>query len=136
MKKTNIVLISLNIVILITTILVLVLVPESHETGSHNYSSSNNSLNKSNLSITNVKIEHNSVFTVCTGTISVSPYSQYKYHNIKVKGAFKTSYGKTVDTDWTYAIGTEWLEPGESSKFRLSVDKDTSIATCEVTIMN
>lgn len=87
------------------------------------------------LKISNVSLSSNSSYNICSGTISVPSYSPYKYHYVKVKGAFTTSYGTTIDTDWTYAIGSEWLEPGESTKFRLSVEKDYSISNCKVSIM-
>lgn len=104
-------------------------------TGSGSYNNSSNELNTVYLNISDIEVTSNSSYTICTGTISVSSYSPYKYHYIKVKGAFKTISGTTVDTDWTYAIGSEWLEPGESTKFRLSVSKDSRITDCSVTIM-
>jgi len=58
----------------------------------------------------------------------------YKY--VKVKGAFIDSRGNVVDTDWTYAIGGEGLEPGESTKFRLSVNKSFLIEDCDITFMD
>ena len=92
-------------------------------------------LNTSYLSISNVKVETNSSYTICTGTITVKSNSPYKYRFIEVKGAFKNSYGSVVDTDSTYAIGSEGLEPGESKTFRLSVPENSTIKTCSVSIM-
>ena len=43
---------------------------------------------------------------------------------------------QVVDTDWTYAVGAEGLAPGESSTFRMSVDRDYSIRDCSVTLMS
>jgi hypothetical protein len=85
------------------------------------------------LSISDIRIKSNSSYTICIGTITNNGKKNYTY--VKVKGAFKDSLGKTVDTDWTYAIGTEGLSPGESSTFRLSVDKEISIVDCEVSIL-
>lgn len=104
---------------------------------SHNYNNDyrNNTLNKSYLKISNVNLNSSSSYNICTGSISVNSSSPYKYHFIKVKASFLDNYGKTIDTDWTYAIGNEWLEPGESNKFQLSVTKDYNISKCVVTIM-
>lgn len=142
-KKTNSLgLIIICNIIIIITILTIILKPNTYnESGIDNSSPSSSSynntdkLNTNYLTISNVSVTSNSSYNICTGTISVKSTSPYRYHYIKVKGAFKTSSGSTVDTDWTYAIGSEWLEPGESSKFRLSVDKDYSISKCTVTIM-
>lgn len=92
-------------------------------------------LNTNYLSISDVKVETNSSYTICTGTITVIANSPYKYRFIEVKGSFKNSYGSVVDTDSTYAIGSEGLEPGESKTFRLSVPKNSTIKTCSVSIM-
>ena len=139
MKKIkNIGLLTLCCLVVLVTLITILIKPHTYnEDGSLNNdtNSYSNTLDTTNLSISDVTITSNSSYTICSGTISVKSYSPYKYHYIKVKGAFKNSYGSTVDTDWTYAIGSEWLEPGESTKFRLSVQKDYSIKDCSVTIM-
>lgn len=84
------------------------------------------------LEISDVKIEHNSLYTVCTGTMTNDGSRTYKF--VKVKGAFQTSGGSTIDTDSTYAVGSEGLAPGESTTFRMSVDKDSTITKCDVTV--
>lgn len=86
------------------------------------------------LDITNVKTTHNSSYTICTGTIRNTGNKSVRY--IKIRGAFQNYSGTTIDTDWTYAVGSEWLSPGESTTFRLSVSKDTSITKCSVTFMS
>lgn len=138
-KSSSIGLITLCVLIILISIVSMIIKPYTYnEDGrASNDSTTNNSnvLNTSYLSISDVSVTSNSSYTVCSGTISVKSYSPYKYHYIKVKGAFKNSYGTTIDTDWTYAIGSEWLEPGESSKFRLSVKKDYTINDCSVSIM-
>lgn len=58
------------------------------------------------------------------------------YYYVEVKGSFKDSSGNVLDTDWTYAAGSEGLAPGESSSFRLSVDKDYDITDCSVSILD
>lgn len=121
----------------LVTLLTIFITPDNsyHETELNFDNKSQNSNDLSYLKISNVSLSSNSLYNICTGNISVASYSPYKYHYVKVKGAFTTSYGTTIDTDWTYAIGSEWLEPGESTKFRLSVDKDYSITNCKVSIM-
>lgn len=139
MKKIkNIGLLTLCCLVVLVTLITILIKPYTYnESGSLNNdtNSYSNNLDTTNLSISNVTITSNSSYTICSGTLSVKSYSPYRYHYIKVKGVFKNSYGSTVDTDWTYAIGSEWLEPGESTKFRLSVQKDYSIKDCSVTIM-
>ena len=56
------------------------------------------------------------------------------YKFVKVKGAFKDSSGNVIDTEWTYAVGSEGLAPGESSVFRMSVPKNSKITSCSVTV--
>lgn len=84
------------------------------------------------LKISGVSVTSNSSYTVCTGTITNNGKKTYKY--VKVKGAFKNSSGSTIDTDWTYAVGSEGLAPGESKTFRMSVSKNYSISKCSVSI--
>lgn len=84
------------------------------------------------ISISNVRVEHNSVFTEASGTVTNNGNKTYDF--IKVKGSFVNSSGTTVDTDWTYAVGAEGLAPGESSTFTLMIDKNSSVWNCNVTI--
>lgn len=86
------------------------------------------------LKISDVEIEHNSSYTVATGTVTNTGTTTYDF--VKVRGAFVDSSGVTVDTDWTYAAGQEGIAPGESTSFYMSVPKDTSITRCNVTLMD
>lgn len=87
------------------------------------------------LKVSNITMGSNSVFTTASGTITNnSTINSYRY--IKVTGSFKNSSGQTIDTDWTFAIDSAWLKPGESKKFELSVRKDYSIKSCTVEISN
>lgn len=56
------------------------------------------------------------------------------YRFVTIKGAFKDSSGTVVDTDSTYAVGSEGLAPGESKSFRMSVSEDSTIEDCSITI--
>lgn len=86
------------------------------------------------LRFSNIEIEHNSSYTVVTGKVTNTGSTTYTF--VKIKGAFKTSSGSTVDTDWTYAVGSEGLAPGESATFRMSVPKDRTITKCTISIID
>jgi hypothetical protein len=94
----------------------------------------NNQVYSYELKISNVKISSNSSYTIAEGTIINNSDQTVTF--VKIKGSFETSSGKVVDTDWTYAVGTEGLDPGESCKWRMSVSKDSSIKNCNVTIID
>lgn len=86
------------------------------------------------LAFSDINVSKNSSYTVCTATITNNGKKTYTF--IKVKGKFKDSSGTILDTDWTYAVGSEGLEPGESTTFRLSVSKNTNITKCELEILD
>jgi hypothetical protein len=86
------------------------------------------------LKISNVTLSSNSSYTIAEGTVTNNSDKTVSY--VKIKGSFETSSGKVVDTDWTYAVGSEGLAPGESCKWRMSVSKDYSIKNCSVTILD
>ena len=86
------------------------------------------------LKISNVTLSSNSSYTIAEGTITNNSSQTVSY--VRIKGAFETSSGTVVDTDWTYAVGSEGLAPGESCKWRMSVSKDNSIKDCTVTILD
>lgn len=86
------------------------------------------------LKISNVTLSKNSSYTNAEGTITNNSDQTVSY--VKIKGSFKNSSGTVVDTDWTYAVGSEGLEPGESCTWRMSVKKDTSIKECSVSILD
>lgn len=86
------------------------------------------------LEFSNINVSHNSSYTVCTGTVTNNGKKTYTF--VEVKGKFKDSSGSVLDTDWTYAVGSEGLSPGESATFRMSVDKDRSISKCSVEILD
>lgn len=84
------------------------------------------------LDFSNLQVSSNSSYTICTGTLTNNGNKTYKF--VKVKGAFKNTSGTVIDTDWTYAVGSEGLAPGESTTFRMSVDKNYQISSCSVSI--
>ena len=85
------------------------------------------------MKIDNVKVESNSSYTICTGRVTNN--GSYTIYYVQVRGAFKNYSGTTLDTDWTYAVGSEGLRPGESTTFRMSVHKNSSIYKCDVTFI-
>lgn len=86
------------------------------------------------LKESNVSITHNSSYTVCTGTIKNTGTSTVSF--VKIKGAFTDYSGNVVDTDWTYAVGSEGLAPGESTTFRMSIPKNSSVKTCKISFIS
>lgn len=86
------------------------------------------------LDISDVLVYSEYGFTYAEGTLTNNNDTSVKY--VKLKGAFKSRTGKVIDTDWTYAVGSEGLEPGESCKWKMSVTKDSSITDCDVTILD
>lgn len=86
------------------------------------------------LDITDLSWNNNSTYNVLTGKVKNTGNKTYYF--VTVKGSFKDSSGNVLDTDSTYAVGSEGLAPGESSSFRLSVDRDYSISDCSVQVLN
>lgn len=84
------------------------------------------------LKISNLYVTSNSSYTVCTGSVTNTGNKTYKF--IEVKGSFKDSSGTVLDTDSTYAVGSEGLAPNESSTFRLSVPLNYNIKSCYVSV--
>lgn len=105
-----------------------------HKTLYDSSSSSSTSSATLDLKFSNIKITHNSLYTVVTGTVTNRGSRSYKF--VTVKGAFKNSSGTVLDTDSTYAVGSEGLSSGESTTFRMSIDKNYSVTKCDVSIIS
>ena len=86
------------------------------------------------LKISNVQVYTKSSYTYAEGTVTNNSDTTVTF--LEIKGSFKNSSGTVVDTDWTYAVGSEGLAPGESCKWKLSVEKDYSIDDCEISIID
>lgn len=86
------------------------------------------------LLISNVTISSNSSYTKASGTLTNHGKGAVSF--VQVKGQFQNSSGTTLDTDWTYAVGSEGLSPGESTKFELAVEKDSSIKKCSCIVLD
>ncbi len=96
--------------------------------------SSGSYVSSSDLVISSPSITSGYSYTYAEGTIKNNSSSTVEY--VKIKGAFTDSSGNVIDTDWTYAVGSEGLAPGESCKWKMSVDKDYRITKCKVSIMD
>lgn len=86
------------------------------------------------LVFSDINVSQNSSYTICTATITNNGRKTYTF--IEVKGKFKDASGTVLDTDWTYAAGSEGLEPGETATFRLSVKKNMNITKCDLEILD
>lgn len=143
-KRIKILIFSFTAIFLVAIIITILVGAISSAEGksSKSYTTSNNSYSSGStyesassvLKFTKIKITTNSSYTVCTGTITNTGSKTYKF--VEIKGAFKNSAGDIVDTDWTYAVGSEGLAPGESSTFRMSVPKDYTIKDCSISIID
>lgn len=86
------------------------------------------------MSISNVKVTHKGNYAYCSGTITNTGTYSVKY--VKVKAALKDASGNTIDTDWTYAVDSTWLDPGESKSFEMMIkDEDGKIKKAVVTVI-
>lgn len=86
------------------------------------------------LKISEVKLTTEYNYKVCTGRVTNTGKKTYKY--VQVKGSFQDENGKVLDTTWTYAVGSEGLSAGESSTFRMSVERDYNIKKVTVTLLD
>lgn len=86
------------------------------------------------LKFSNIDVSHNNSYTICTGRITNNGKRTYSF--VEIKGLFKNSSGIVLDTDWTYAVGSEGLAPNESTTFQMSVDKNYYISECSIEILD
>lgn len=78
------------------------------------------------LKVDSIKTSGSYTYVYCSVTNVSSRYVATRYRYVKVKAAFKNYSGSIVDTDWTYAVDSTWLEPGETKTFYYMV-KNTNI---------
>ena len=84
------------------------------------------------LKVDSIKTSSSYTYVYCTVKNVSSTYNlPTKYRYVKVKALFKNYYGSIVDTDWTYAVDSTWLEPGESKTFYFMV-RDTSVMSADL----
>lgn len=86
------------------------------------------------MKISNVKIKHSGSYTYVSGTITNNGSYRIKY--VKVKAVCKGYSGQIIDTDWTYAVDSSWLDPGESKTFEMMIkDTNNQIKTADVSVI-
>ena len=87
------------------------------------------------LKVDSIKNSGNYTYVYCTVTNVSSKYVATKYRYVKVKAQFKNYSGSIVDTDWTYAVDSTWLEPGESKTFYYMV-QNTNIKSATLSFVD
>lgn len=124
-------------VLLIISIITIVSAPDSYFQSLNSKTKSSSSYSKYlDLSLRNVslsKTKYSNYYT-CSGSIYVSSSSSYKYRYVKVKIKYLDYYGNVVDTGWTYAIDSTYLEPGESKTWDDMVSANYNISKCTAEI--
>ena len=86
------------------------------------------------LDVSDVKVKHDGNYTYVSGKLNNNGSYSIKY--VKVKAVCKDYSGGIVDTDWTYAVGSTWLEPGECVSFEMMIkDTDYKIKTADVSVV-
>ena len=87
------------------------------------------------LKVDSIKTSGSYTYVYCTVTNVSSKYVATKYRYVKVKAQFKDYSGSIVDTDWTYAVDSTWLEPGESKTFYYMV-QNTNIKSATLSFVD
>ena len=99
-----------------------------------NAKSGQNSYVASQLQISDIKLSSYGDYINASGSITNN--SDYTVKFVKIKGSFESSSGAVIDTDWTYAVDSAGLAPGESCKWELHVKRDYQISNCNVSIID
>lgn len=86
------------------------------------------------LKVDSIKTSGRYTYVYCTVTNVSSKYVATKYRYVKVKAQFKNYSGSMVDTDWTYAVDSTWLDPGESKTFYYMV-QNTNIKSATLSFV-
>ena len=88
------------------------------------------------LKISRIEVRHSRNYTYISGSIT-NESKTTKYRSVKVKAVCYGVGNKVIDTDWTYAVDSAWLEPGETKNFEMMVkDPNGNIKSAKVTIMD
>lgn len=87
------------------------------------------------LSVTKIETSGNYTYVYCSvKNVSHLYGNATMYRYVKVKAVFKDRYGSMLDTDWTYAIDSAWLDPGETKTFYYMV-RNTSVKSATLSII-
>lgn len=100
-----------------------------------NYSSGIDKRIGLSLKVDSIKTRGSYSYVYCTVTNVSSKYVATRYRYVKVKAQFKNYSGSIVDTDWTYAVDSIWLEPGESKTFYYMV-QNTNIKSATLSFVD
>lgn len=105
--------------------------------GSYNdyYSSGTDKILGLSLKVDSIKTSGSYTYVYCTVKNVSSKYVATRYRYVKVKAQFKNYSGSIVDTDWTYAVDSTWLEPGESKTFYYMV-KNTNVKSATLSFVD
>jgi hypothetical protein len=105
--------------------------------GSYNdyYSSGTDKSIGLSLKVDSIETSGSYTYVYCTVTNVSSKYVATRYRYVKVKAQFKNYSGSIVDTDWTYAVDSTWLEPGESKTFYYMV-QNTNIKSATLSFVD
>lgn len=107
---------------------------QSYATSYNNTQKEKKETSTTPIKISALTFSSNSSYKIAEGTVT-NTGSRTVYY-VKVKVAFKDNSGTSIDTNWTYAVSSEGLEPGESKKFSVSVKKDYSITDATASILD
>ena len=105
--------------------------------GSYNdyYSSGTDKILGLSLKVDSIKTSGSYTYVYCTVKNVSSKYVATRYRYVKVKAQFKNYSGSIVDTDWTYAVDSTWIEPGETKTFYYMV-KNTNIKSATLSFVD
>ena len=88
------------------------------------------------LKVDSIKTSGSYTYVYCTvKNVSANYGVATRYRYVKVKGQFKNYSGQIVDTDWTYAVDSAWIEPGESKTFYFMV-QNTNIKSATLSFID
>lgn len=88
---------------------------------------------RDNISFEKIKIYSDNGFMYCEGKIRNNGSDSYDFVKVKVEWLDKTE--KILDTDFTYAVSGESLNPGEAKSFRIMTAEDNSMKSARYYIM-
>lgn len=100
-----------------------------------NYSSGVDKRIGLSLKVDSIKTSGSYTYVYCTVKNVSSKYVATRYRYVKVKAQFKNYSGSIVDTDWTYAVDSTWIEPGETKTFYYMV-KNTNIKSATLSFVD
>lgn len=87
------------------------------------------------LNVTQIKKSGSYTYVYCSiKNVSGLYGNATMYRYVQVKAVFKDRYGSILDTDWTYAVDSAWLNSGETKTFYYMV-RNTNVQSADLYIM-